>query len=146
MSESFFALLDVSVDFDTSQWFFPKIVLTLMALLLAVIFILDKDKIISNVKTLLKFKESNKNTNITKIVLSVVLLIVYFLSMEWLGELFPNTGYGFLIASIPFMFVLSLFYLPKVEKNEIIAVSINSIMSPVIAWYTLGVVFGITLP
>ena len=77
---------------------------------------------------------------------TIVLTIAYFLSMDYVGTFFPNMGLGFLLMSIPFMFLLSLLYVHDLGRRKFLMISLNSIISPGVAWYVLANMFNISLP
>jgi hypothetical protein len=62
------------------------------------------------------------------------------------GRIFPNTGLGFLFVSIPFIFVLSLLYAHRVDRRKLVAISLNALIAPGVAWYVLAKLFNISLP
>ncbi|KEA63950.1 hypothetical protein ADIMK_1878 [Marinobacterium lacunae] len=76
----------------------------------------------------------------------MVLVIVYFWSMDAVGQFFPNTGMGFLLTSIPFMLLLSLLYVHSLTRRVLLGIGLNSIIAPLAAWYVLGQLFAISLP
>ena len=77
---------------------------------------------------------------------TIVLTIAYFLSMEYVGEFFPNMGLGFLFTSIPFIFVLSLLYVHRFDRRKFLALTLNALIAPTMAWYVLAQMMNITLP
>ena len=77
---------------------------------------------------------------------TLVLIAVYFKGMEFVGGLFPNMGYGFLICSILFMFVISLLFTGRPTRRKFIALALNSVVTPTMAWFVFGFLFNITLP
>jgi hypothetical protein len=77
---------------------------------------------------------------------TVVLTIVYFITMDIVGRYYPNRGFGFLFMSIPFMFILSMMYSHEFSRSKIITIAVNSIVAPSLSWYILGKLFNITLP
>lgn len=137
-------MLDVSINFDQSHWFFPKIIITCLVFLLVIILVKERKTIIKSIQGF-SFKTLLNKDNY-KAYLFLALIGVYILSMEALSELFPNTGYAFLIATIPFLFVIPFLIEKEITKRKVIFISINSILSPVIAWLVLGQLFSITLP
>ena len=137
-------MLDVSINFDQSHWFFPKIIITCLVFLLVIILVKERKTIIKSIQGF-SFKTVLNKDNY-KAYLFLALISVYILGMEALSELFPNTGYAFLIATIPFLFVIPFLIEKEITKRKVIFISINSILSPVMAWFILGQVFSITLP
>ena len=137
-------MLDVSINFDQSHWFFPKIIIVFLSALLLIIFYKQKAEIINHIRVFSFKKVYNQNN--FKAYLFVILMCFYILGMEMLGETFPNTGYGFLFASIPALLIISLLIENKITAKKLMIISVNSIVSPIVAWFVLGQIFGITLP
>lgn len=137
-------MLDVSIDFAESHWFFPKIIITCLMFLLAIILVKERKTIVHSVRGLTLHKILNAEN--FKAYLFLALISIYILMMEALSDIFPNTGYAFMIATIPFLFAIPFLLEKDINKKKIIAITINSILSPVIAWAVLGQMFGITLP
>jgi len=137
-------MLDVSINFDQSHWFFPRIIIFSLIILLIIIFYRERKIIANNLKG---FSIGNIiNRDNSKCYLFVAIIIFYIFTMEKLGELFPNSGYGFLISTIPLLFITSFILESDITKKKIVFISINSILSPLLAWFVLGKMFGITLP
>ena len=93
-----------------------------------------------------RFHFFEKNNDKLKLFGTIILLIIYFNGMEFVGGFFPNMGYGFLFTSIVFMFVISLLFIGKPTKKKLIAITANSVITPVLAWYLFNYLFHITLP
>jgi hypothetical protein len=77
---------------------------------------------------------------------TLVLTIAYFLLMDYVGAFFPTQGLGFLFVTIPFIFLLSLLYMHEVGRKKILAISLNALIAPALAWYVLAQLFNISLP
>jgi hypothetical protein len=77
---------------------------------------------------------------------TLILTVAYFLSMAYVGDIFPNRGFGFLFMSVPFMFCLSLLYVHDLNRDKFITLSLNAFISPSLAWYVLAKLFHISLP
>ncbi len=137
-------MLNVSIDFAESHWFFPKIVITCIVIVLAVILVKERKTIAQSIAGF-SFKSLINHENY-KAYIFVALISVYILLMEALGEVFPNTGYAFLIATVPLLFVIPLLIEKELTKRKITIMAINAVISPIVAWVVLGQMFGITLP
>ena len=134
--------LSVTIDYKTSHLFFPKIIITLMGLTFIAIVISHIRDLPKKCSSLFSLDLTNKGS----VFISLFLIILYFFSMNFVGMSFPNKGYGFLFCSIPFMFCLSLVYNYQIHKKAIIALTANALITPCLAWYILGQLFGISLP
>ncbi len=137
-------MLDVSINFDQSHWFFPKIIITCLVFLLVIILVKERKAIMSSLQGFSLQKVINKDNY--KAYLFIALISIYIVGMEALSEVFPNTGYAFLIATIPFLFVIPFLIEKEITQKKLLFITINSILSPVLAWFLLGQVFAITLP
>lgn len=139
-------LLTVTMNFETSHLYFPKIIIGILILLALAIAVVHLPKKLKEIKGGDQAGFFVKNYDKVKLYGSIVLIAVYFKAMEVVGALFPNTGYGFLFSSIVFIFVASTLFLGKPTKREWIILTINSIVTPLFVWYVFGVLFFITLP
>lgn len=140
-------LFKVTIEFDQSHLFFPRIihwVLLIQFILIAVFVARPYLREVNAGKKQLPF--TNGHFDSFRFVGTIVLTVLYFLSMDYVGEFFPNTGLGFLIMSIPYMFLLSLLYVHHRDRRHLVMITINSVSAPIIAWYVLAHLFSITLP
>ena len=139
--------LSVHIDFATSHLFFPNIIHWVLAILGISILIVHRREIVG---TLRGWAETWKARNIDfdklRLFGTLAIIIVYFAAMEPVGELYPNTGFGFLIMSIPFMFSLSLLYVHDPNPKKLLIMGANAVIVPLVAWYVLAELFFITLP
>jgi len=141
------SLLKVSIVFKESHWFFPKIVLWVLLSLLAVILVVHGIPFLRDVRGgRRKVSFSMRGFDLFRFSGTILLTILYFLSMDYVGDFFPNMGLGFLIMSIPFMFILSLLYAHAIDRKKLMAMGLNAVISPVAAWYILAHLFNISLP
>ncbi len=147
MDEGFSSLFKVSVDFNQSHLFFPKIVTIVLLLLLMVIFLVKGIPYLRDLRRGKRtFSFSVKQIDKLRFGGTIVLTIAYFLSMEYVGEFFPNMGLGFLFTSIPFIFVLSLLYVHGLDRRKFLALTLNALIAPTVAWFVLAQMMNISLP
>lgn len=135
-------LFKINIDFEKSHLVFPRIILTILLILVAIQII----KNISAGKNFNSFKFFPKGVDKFKLFGSIFLIIFYFKGMEIVGGFYPNMGYGFLFCSIIFMFLISFLFTGKTSKRKVVAITINSIVTPSTAWVLFGYLFNITLP
>jgi hypothetical protein len=140
-------LFAVSIDFDQSHLFFPRIIHWLLLIMLVTI-VLTR-----GIPYLRAVRSGTRSLPFTdgpfdgpRFFGTIVLTMVYFIAMQYVGEQFPNTGYGFLFMSIPYMFALSVLYLHERDFRHLSMAAINALLAPIIAWYILAEIFYITLP
>ena len=147
MDEGFSSLFKVSVDFNQSHLFFPKIVTIVLLLLLLMIFLVKAIPYLRDLRSGKRtFSFSVKQIDKLRFGGTIVLTIAYFLSMEYVGEFFPNMGLGFLFTSIPFIFVLSLLYVHGLGRRKFLALTLNALIAPTVAWFVLAQMMNISLP
>lgn len=139
-------LLTITVDFATSHWYFPKIIIGILIILGIGMAIVHLPRKIKAVKSEHKVGFFVENYDKVKLYGSIALIAAYFKAMEIVGAMFPNMGYGFLFCSIVFIFVASVLFLRKPTKRQWIVLIVNSIVTPVFVWYVFGVLFFISLP
>ena len=143
----FSELFQVSIDFDQSHLFFPRIVHWLLLIMFVLILAVQGVPYLRDVRAgrrSLPFTTGAFDS--TRFFGTIALTIVYFLAMEYVGALFPNTGLGFLLMSIPYMFALSWLYLHQRDRKHLLYTGVNALLAPVVAWYVLAKLFNITLP
>ncbi len=141
------SLLEVSIDFDQSHLFFPKIIFALIVGMLLLIMVVHRQKVMAilrNPKQELQFFD--KNADKFRVFVTIGLVALYLYMMDIVGGYFPNMGMGFLLCSIVFMFLFSLLYAPLNGRKVLITIACNAIIAPLIVWYVLGNLFQITLP
>lgn len=137
-------MFDVAIDFDQSHWFFPKIIIVSLIIVGCVVVFLNRAKISESVKSFSFNKVINKDNSLSYVFL--IMIAIYILVMDYLSDVFPNTGYAFLIATVPMMFLTSLFFVEEISKKKLLIIAANSTISPIVAWVLLGQVFAISLP
>lgn len=137
----------VKIVFDQSHLFFPRIIhWVLLILMLSIAVFLSRRYLreVNNGERSLPFTDGHFDR--FRFFGTIILTVLYFILMEYVGKFFPNTGLGFLIMSIPFMFLLSLLYLHRRDRRHLVIITVSCLVAPVIAWYVLARLFGITLP
>lgn len=134
-------LLEIKIDFNQSHLFFPKIIITILAVLIFIQCVNLYRK--SSFKKLAFF---DKNCDKRKLFGSIALIIIYFKAIHFISDLFPNTGYGFLISSIIFMACISILFIGVKDRKKLVVSMFNSIITPSAAWFLFGYLFNITLP
>lgn len=138
--KSFF---EVSIDFDTSHVIFPIIVASILAVLLIMIIISNHKAMLHGLAASRGWTERVDNARLFG---TIILVAIYFWSMEQVGLLFPNQGLGFLFSTIVFVFVVSLLYMHERPSRKIIIAALNAIITPLCVWFILSNLFNISLP
>lgn len=147
MSDSSASFLDVTIDFSQSHLFFPNLVIWLLGLLLLAIAVVYRGHLAAIARNPAKeLRFFNANPDKFRLFATLALVAIYFYAMDEVGMLFPNTGLGFLICSVVFIFLLSFVYAHEHSKRVLVLISCNALISPTAAWLILGKLFDITLP
>jgi hypothetical protein len=147
MIDKIYSLFNISIDFSNVQWFFPKIISALLVITFFLVIIKKRSSILAGIKQgTHSLSGRNKDFHRGRVFGTILLIAIYFYGMNAIGNLFPNTGYGFLLASIPFTFLLSLLYVDTVTLTRIMFLLVNAIISPCIIWLLFGRLFSLPLP
>ncbi|MHC1551544.1 tripartite tricarboxylate transporter TctB family protein [Phyllobacterium sp. K27] len=133
----------VSINFETSHLVFPMLVSILLAILLVAILATRWRTIWGAFTTGPCWPAGIDHLRFFG---TLALTVLYFLAMPEIGNVFPNEGYGFLIASMPFLFLISLLYLHQRTRRQTAIAAINAVIAPAVVWYLLSTVFNLTLP
>lgn len=133
-------LFKIKIVHSQSHLVFPKIVIGILMILLIVLIVQAVLKAKKETKSILNFKNKKffvENYDKLKLWGSVILFVLYLLSLELLG---------FLIASIIFITLYNILYAGTLKMKSLIgSVMISSIASFTL-WFLFGYVFNITLP
>ncbi|MGQ7260741.1 tripartite tricarboxylate transporter TctB family protein [Vreelandella sp. V005] len=147
MESGLSSLLSVSIDFETSHLFFPKIISWLLVILFIAVLVTKTVPFLAAVKrgerTLPIFGESMDGLRFFG---TLALLVAYFYLMAVVGNMFPYTGYGFLFVSMGFVLLMALMYMHEWTKKALVTAVITAIVAPSLAWFILAKLFQITLP
>lgn len=136
-------LLEVTIDFDRSHLIFPTLIGVILLLLGLTILITRRHAILrSGAMWSATFAQMDK----PRFFGTIVLTIVYFLLMVPIGDLWPNTGLGFLICSIPFVAATGLLYMHDRGPRKMLPMLIVAVAAPTIVWWLFTYVFALTLP
>lgn len=147
MGSDFLSLFDVAIDFEQSHLFFPRIVTWTLLIMLGIIVIKEHKSIIPGLRKAGSAVFSRGgNFDRFRFFGTLFLMIAYIYLMDVVGDVFPNTGYGFLFMSVPFIFLLSLLLVDKKSRRNLLIIIANAVLAPVLAWYILSQLFDITLP
>ncbi|WP_110677228.1 tripartite tricarboxylate transporter TctB family protein [Salinicola sp. RZ23] len=147
MDSHWLSLFDVTIDFSQSHLFFPRIVTTLLGILLVMILVTRYRRIVPALRHAGRVVGGREGSFDRKRFFgTLVLVTLYFYLMGGLSDVFPNTGYSFLIMSVLFVFSLSLLYAERLSRRILLIITLNALIAPAIAWYVLAQLFRITLP
>jgi tripartite-type tricarboxylate transporter receptor subunit TctC len=131
--------LAISIDFERSHLFFPRIILALLAIVGLALLVRKRPW-----RTWAAPKWSPAGRR--RLLAMIALVVIYFLGMDWVGNLAPNQGVGFLGCSVVFVFFASLLSGRQITKQLILTAAGTAVLAPVVSWYVLGQLFNISLP
>ena len=147
MENGFLSLFDVTIDFEQSHLFFPRIITWVLLIMLGIILIKERRAIMPGLQRAGKAVFSKEGDfDRLRFFGTLVLTTAYFYLMYVVGGMFPNTGYGFLLMSMPFIFLLSLLFVGARTRRNVMIILANAVIAPGLAWYVLSQLFNITLP
>ncbi|MBM4761044.1 tripartite tricarboxylate transporter TctB family protein [Bacillus sp. B15-48] len=131
-------MFKINLQYDEYHVIFPRIILTILIILLLMMFVKFLYKFIKEKKQVnFRFKFFGDNFDKFKFFGTAGLLIVYVLMLEIIG---------FIISSIGFMFLLTVLLRGDFKRNTLMISVINSVTTSVIVWFFFGYLFDITLP
>lgn len=126
-----------SYQYSTSHLFFPKIIITLLIVLGAIIVI---PKAVTAVRagkgfTMPKFFVDGFDP--LKLFGTIVLMILYVLALD---------NIGFVPASIIFVFLFNVLFCGTLNPKSLLISAVIAVVAPVATYYIFGVLFNVTLP
>lgn len=131
-------LLNLEIKFSESHLVGPRIILWVLGITGSWIII----------SYLMRLKKENK-----KIKFSKKFFIENYDKFKFYGTLVLLFGYvyslnllGFLLATIIFMFVSTLFFFGSFKPKTLLISAISSLVTSFSVWYVFGTIFNITLP
>lgn len=137
------SLTHVTIDFPTSHLIFPTLIGTILLLLGVAIVLTRRGAIAGSGKMWSRtFAEMDK----PRFLGTLALTIVYFSAMEPIGNLWPNTGLGFLICSIPFVFLSGAIFAHDRSPRGLAALALVAVIAPTTVWWLFSSIFYLTLP
>ena len=140
---SFDSPFHVTVEFSSSHLIFPTIIAVILGILFISILITRGSTILATVTNGHWWPASIDHTRFFG---TLALTVVYFLAMPSVGDIFPNTGLGFYLCSIPFLFALSTLFLHERSRRTLTIAGANALIAPSVVWYILSELFNISLP
>ncbi|MER0236765.1 tripartite tricarboxylate transporter TctB family protein [Fulvimarina sp. MAC8] len=136
-------LTQVNIDFSTSHLVFPIIIGSMLALMGLAILLRDRRRIAGAGRY---WADLLGTMDKLRFFGTIVITVVYFMTMDPIGYQFPNTGLGFLITSIPYVFLVGVLYLHHRTARALVPIAIMALVAPVLVWWLFTNVFYLTLP
>jgi len=136
-------LTRVDIDFATSHLVFPTVIGCMLLVLGFAIAVIHRQNILgSGAMWRATFAEMDK----PRFLGALALTIAYFSLMVPVGDIWPNTGMGFLICSIPFLLMSGLLFMRDRSLRQVVPLAIVAALAPTLVWWLFSEVFFLTLP
>lgn len=136
-------MIKVTIDFETSHLLFPTIIAVVLAALGLAIVVRERRSILASGT---HWAEIFSAMDKVRFFGTIALTLVYFSLMVPVGDVWPNTGMGFLICSIPFVFLTGLLFLHERPPRQVATVAAVGLIVPTLVWWLFTEVFFLTLP
>lgn len=133
----------VTIDFEQSHLLFPKLISAVLALLFLAILIRDRKRIL-NVGPYWRGISSVMDKR--RFFGTLALTLIYFSLMIPVGNIWPNTGLGFLLCSIPYIFLTGLLFMHERHTRPMAVLGIVAVTGPAFVWWLFTYPFFLTLP
>jgi len=144
---NFSDLFKVQIDFATSHLLFPTIIEWLLAaLFLAIVVVHGRGWLAALRGSALRERMAGMQLDRKRFFGCLGLTVVYFLAMEPVGSLYPNTGIGFLLTSYVYAFALARLFVHDNTRRKTVLMILNALITPTLVWVIFAHVFRITLP
>jgi len=141
-------MLKVQIDFNQSHLLFPSLIQWLLFVLLGLIAIVYGPQQLAKARAARPQVEpaARHPVDWKRLGGFFALTVVWFVAMEPLGRLLPNTGIGFLLSSIPYGVALSWLFVHDIDRHKWMLIGVSSLLTPLAVWAVFAYVFKITLP
>lgn len=136
-------LTQVSVNFATSHLIFPMLVGGVLAILGIAILITNRREIAGAGAY---WQGVMAAMDKPRFLGTIALTVAYFLLMVPVGDFWPNTGLGFLICSIPYVFLTGALFLHRRGPRDLLPVALAALIAPTLVWWLFTDLFFLTLP
>ena len=136
-------LTKVTIDFQSSHLVFPTLIGTVLLVLGLAILVTRRQAIAGAGQY---WSQTLAAMDKPRFFGTIALTVVYFLLMVPVGDVWPNTGMGFLICSIPFVALSGLLYLQERTRSAVAVLGLVAVAAPLLVWWMFAHVFFLTLP
>ena len=136
-------LTAVTVDFDTSHLLFPRIITVVLLFLGVMILIQERKRIAASG---VYWQAIVTRMDKQRFFGTLAATVIYFCAMVPVGDLWPNTGLGFLICSILYIFLVGMLFLHERNRRSVIPVALTALIAPTLVWWLFTDLFYLTLP
>ena len=135
--------MPVTIAFETSHLVFPTLIGVVLVLLGATIAWRRRAALVGSGA---RIRAAGAGMDRARLAGVIGLTTVYFLAMVPVGDVWPNTGMGFLICSIPYVFLTGLLFLHDRSPRRLLPVAAMAAVAPATVWWLFVDLFYLTLP
>lgn len=136
-------LTRVTVDFETSHLIFPTLVAIVLAILGVAIIVSNRREIATAGA---HWRGVLSRMDKLRFFGTIALTVLYFSLMVPVGDFWPNTGLGFLICSIPYVFLTGILFMHERPLRAVVPVAVTAVIGPSFVWWLFTDLFFLTLP
>ncbi|SLN12799.1 Tripartite tricarboxylate transporter TctB family protein [Roseivivax jejudonensis] len=137
------ALTQVTIDFETSHLVFPRLISVILALMGAAILLTKRQRIAGAGGY---WRETLSRMDKARFFGTLALTLLYFSLMVPVGDIWPNTGRGFLICSVPYVLATGLLFMHDRTIRNVVPLAIVALLAPALVWWLFTDLFFLTLP
>ncbi|MAC78170.1 MAG: tripartite tricarboxylate transporter [Rhodobacteraceae bacterium] len=137
------ALTQVTIDFDTSHLLFPRLIGFILAGLGIAILVTRRHRIATAGAY---WRGILGDMDKLRFFGALILTILYFSLMVPVGDFWPNTGLGFLICSIPYVFATGVLFMHQRPWRDLGIMAVIAVIGPTLVWWLFTEIFFLTLP
>lgn len=136
-------LTQVTIDFKSSHLLFPTIIAIVLGLLGLAIVIRDRARIAAAGGY---WAGIWRDMDKPRFLGTIALTLVYFSLMVPVGNIWPNTGRGFLYCSIPYVFLTGALSMHDRTVQTLLPLAIVALVGPIFVWWLFTYPLFLTLP
>ncbi len=137
------SLTHVTIDFETSHLIFPALIGCVLAALGLAILLRDRRRIAASGA---HWRQILGDMDKPRFFGTLALTVVYFSAMVPVGDIWPNTGLGFLLCSIPLVAASGLLFMRDRSAKGAVPLLIVAVAAPTLVWWLFTDLFALTLP
>jgi putative tricarboxylic transport membrane protein len=136
-------LTRVTIDFESSHHLFPSLIAIVLALLGTAIVIRDRRRIAGAGAY---WRDVFGQMDKARLFGTIALTLIYFSLMVPVGRLWPNTGMGFLVCSVPYVLLTGVLLMRDRGGRQILPMAVIAVVGPTFVWWLFTYPLFLTLP
>lgn len=133
----------VTIDFKTSHLVFPTLIGCILAALGLAILVRRRERILAAGSS---WRGILTNMDKLRFFGTLALTFLYFSLMVPVGDIWPNTGLGFLICSVPYVLASGLLFMHEWPLKQVLVMVGVALIGPTLVWWLFTEIFFLTLP